>query len=84
MSDRLDVRRMLLRRGWTEHRHGVIRKGHAVWAVANGAGDSFLDVPSRRGTHVVEFPGGVPARVIVAACEAAASGPGDAEEASDG
>lgn len=74
MGERLDVRRMLLCRGWTEHRHGVFRKGRAVWAVGNDSGDSFLDVPSRRGTHVVEFPNGVPARVVVAACEEAARG----------
>lgn len=76
MAERLDVRRMLLRRGWTEAQLGVIRKNGAVWSVVNDAGDSFLDGPARGGkgrAFAAEFTGNVPARVIVAACEAAAS-----------
>lgn len=81
MSERLDVRRMLLKRGWTEDRDlwPVLRKGGAHWAATNNKGDSGLGGPG--GKFTVPFDSYVPARVIVAACEAAASGPGDAEEA---
>lgn len=74
MSDRLDVRRMLLRRGWTEDPGlGAMRKNASTWAVGNDSGDGFLSGPSRRGgEYVVDFPSDTPARVIVAACEAAA------------
>lgn len=40
MAERLDVRRMLLRRGWTEDSAlGPLRKNGALWAVANDSGD---------------------------------------------
>ncbi|MEU7149141.1 hypothetical protein AB0B15_14065 [Streptomyces sp. NPDC045456] len=75
MSERLDVRRMLLARGWTEKRHGLLEKGGASWAAVNDCGDSSLSGP-RRGRpddrFTFDFPGDVPARVIVAAAEAAA------------
>lgn len=71
MSERLDVRRMLLRRGWTEDRGlGSLRKNGALWVVLNDCGDSGLDGLDRK--YSVEFDSGVPARVIVGACEAAA------------
>jgi hypothetical protein len=74
VSDRLDVRRMLLKRGWAEGPgRGTIRKNAATWAVVSDAGDGFLGGPSRRGgEYCVDFPSDTPARVIVAACEAAA------------
>jgi hypothetical protein len=74
MSERLDVRRMLLRRGWTEDSDIVclLRKSGCVWA-AIGAGDSSVSGPSSRGgLWTVGFDNTVPARVIVATCEAAA------------
>lgn len=73
MGERLDVRRMLLRRGWTEGSDlCVLRKNGAVWALANTAGDSGLD--GRDNKYSIAFDSGVPARVIVAACEEAANG----------
>ncbi|WP_159029689.1 hypothetical protein [Streptomyces marincola] len=73
MAERLDVRRMLLRRGWVEDGHGVLRKDGAVFG-STGAGDAFLSGPGRgrRGEWTADFPSGVCARVIVAAAEAAA------------
>ncbi|MFK8844747.1 hypothetical protein [Streptomyces sp. Ac-502] len=47
MSERLDVRRMLLARGWTEKRHGLLVKGDASWAATNDCGDSSLSGPAR-------------------------------------
>jgi len=76
MSVRLDVRRMLLRRGWTEDGSelGLLRKNGSVWATY-GPGDSSVSGPTRRGDlWTVGFDNTVPARVIVAACEAAAIG----------
>jgi hypothetical protein len=74
MSERLDVRRMLLRRGWVEDRDllCVLRKNGAVWALANTAGDSGLD--GLDGKYTIAFDSGVPARVVVAACEEACRG----------
>lgn len=78
MSQRLDVRKMLLKRGWREPR-GIGRvavKGDAVWAPSNDHGDSSLS--ARRGDqtmYTIGFASDVPTRVIVAACEAAASRP---------
>lgn len=75
MALRLDVRRMLLKRGWTEETGEVslLRKNGSVWAAANHAGDSSVSGPtSRGGEWTVSFDAGVPARVIVATCEAAA------------
>jgi hypothetical protein len=70
MAERLDVRRMLLRRGWTEDPGlGKLRKNGALWAVTNDSGDSGLDGCNQK--YGIDFPSGVPARVIVAACEAA-------------
>jgi hypothetical protein len=73
MSLRLDVRRMLLRRGWTEGADLMLRKNGALWTTVNHCGDSGLDSPNR--TWSVAFDSGVPARVIAAACEAAAQRP---------
>ncbi|WP_062209496.1 hypothetical protein [Streptomyces sp. NBRC 109706] len=70
MSERLDVRRMLLRRGWTEDQHGVLRKGGAVVG-STAAGDAFLTGPGR-GRHdefTADFPSDTPAQVIPAATE---------------
>lgn len=71
MSSRLDVRRMLLRRGWTEDREGFLHKGGALWTATNNAGDSGVDGPGKRWS--VTFDNDVPARIIVATCEAAAT-----------
>ncbi|MEX5711886.1 hypothetical protein AB1484_27225 [Parafrankia sp. FMc6] len=74
MSDRLDVRRMLLARGWDEKSTGMICKGDAVWAPW-GSGDSALTSSGRgprRQRWTVDFGRDVPARVIVAMAEAAA------------
>lgn len=70
MADRLDVRRMLLRRGWSEDGGlpPVLRKNGAVWAAF--AGDSQLDGPD--GKYSIAFGARTPARVIVTACEEAA------------
>lgn len=75
MSLRLDVRRMLLRRGWTEESGevGLLRKNGSVWAATNYGGDSSVSGPSSRGgLWTVGFDNSVPARVIVATCEAGA------------
>lgn len=74
MSLRLDVRRMLLKRGWTEESGELclLRKEGSVWA-ATGRGDSSVSGPAGRGElWTVGFDNSVPARVIVATCEAAA------------
>jgi hypothetical protein len=60
---------MLLARGWVEHGFGLMRKGSASLAYD---GDVFLSAPGRRQGWTAEFPTGTPARVIVAAAEAAA------------
>lgn len=44
----------------------------AVWAVWNESDDSGLDCPNG---SVIEFPGGTPTVVVVAACLAAAATP---------
>jgi hypothetical protein len=75
MSERLDVRRMLLQRGWTEDADGGLRKADAFWAAFNNSGDSGVGGPGRRGGRCsVAFDADVPARIIVATCEAAAEG----------
>jgi hypothetical protein len=60
MADRLDVRRMLLKRGWTEDRDGVCRKASASWTpfgVGTAAYDIALgtDVPARVITAIAEL-----------------------------
>ena len=68
---------MLLRRGWVEGEDGCLRKGDALWAAHNNAGDSGLDglgARHRGGRWTVGFDSDVPAQVIVATCEAAAGG----------
>lgn len=71
---RLDVRRMLLKRGWQEPK-GIGRtmeKGRAVWAISNRYGDSSLTAfRDGRGEFTIAFTSEVPALVIVATCEAA-------------
>lgn len=64
---------MLLRRGWTQDPElwPVLRKNGALWAAVNNCGDSGLDGRDKK--YSVAFDSDVPARVIVAACEAAAS-----------
>lgn len=74
MAGRLDVRRMLIRRGWQHRRGGylAVEKGNVCWAPVNEHGDSSLSLyEDRRALFTVGFGGDVPARVIVAACEAA-------------
>jgi hypothetical protein len=74
MGQRLDVRRMLLARGWTETRLCVLTKGDVLWASQNDCGDSGIDYcgPKR---WSVEFNNDVPARIIVALAETAAKPP---------
>jgi hypothetical protein len=78
MSDRLDVRRMLLARGWAEQEGAlVLSKGGAEWA-CTGCRDSALTARTtgrRTGnapSWTVDFGADVPARVIVAMAEEAA------------
>jgi hypothetical protein len=71
---RLDVRKMLLKRGWQEPKGWgrTMEKGRAVWATTNASGDSSLT--AYRDGHsefTLGFSSEVPARVIVAACEEA-------------
>jgi hypothetical protein len=70
MSERLDVRKMLVRRGWDEGSDQCLRKNGALWVAINSSGDSGLDGPNQ--TYSVTFNADVPARIIVATCEAAA------------
>ncbi len=72
MSERLDVRRMLLKRGWEEHGRigGPLSKGRASWGTVNQSGDSSLSLyDGKYAEFTIEFPRPVPARLIVAACE---------------
>jgi hypothetical protein len=73
---RLDVLEALEAAGWTgdpDMPLSILRHpSGAVWAVWNESDDSGLDCPN--GT-VIEFPGGTPTVVIVAACLAAAATP---------
>lgn len=72
MSERRDVRRMLLARGWEEN-GSVLSKGTVHWCpYNNGCGDSGLQDDGRK-SYSIEFNADVPARVIVATAEAAAS-----------
>ncbi|WP_406730930.1 hypothetical protein [Streptomyces sp. NBC_01794] len=64
---RHDVRRMLAARGWTPDAEMFMRKNGALWTETNGHRDSGLDAEG----FTLSFDSGVPARVIVAACEAA-------------
>lgn len=73
-SSRLDVRKMLLNRDWQEPKGigRVMEKGRAVWAPSNASGDSALSAyRDGRPEFTIGFPKDCPARVIVAACEAA-------------
>lgn len=72
MSLRLDVRRMLLARGWKQEDGWVLKKGTVLWCPQNDRGDSGLQDDGRR-HYSIEFNGDVPARIIVATAEAAAS-----------
>ncbi|MFV8127498.1 hypothetical protein [Streptomyces syringium] len=67
---RYDVRRMLIARGWAQDGEWFMRKNNVLWTETAGRA-SGLDGPD--GRYVVEFASDVPARVIVAACEAAAN-----------
>lgn len=73
-NERGDVRRMLLLKDWQhdDYPSRVLRKGNVTWAPSNYVGDSAMSGRGHRGTWTVGFPTDVPARVIVAACEAAA------------
>lgn len=71
MSDRGDVRRMLLKRGWTES-NGILRKNGAAWTPTNYHGDSGLDAPGK--AYFVPFTVDVPARIITAIAEIVAAG----------
>jgi hypothetical protein len=82
VSARGDVRRMLLRRGWTEGEYAVLRKRAATWA-GWSHGDSALSGPGRsrpgrqRSQWTVDFGADVPAAVIAAMAEAAAAPDGE-------
>lgn len=70
MGRRLDVRRMLLAGGWQEDPNlWLLRKGDLVWGSPAEYRDSALH--ATQAGWQIQFPGDVPARVIVAACEAA-------------
>ena len=71
MSHRLDVRRMLLKRGWTEDHDGVLHKYGAIWAPVNQAGDSGIDAAGA--AYGLGFNADVPARVITAVAELVAN-----------
>jgi hypothetical protein len=62
---------MLLARGWQEDPELwlLLRKDGLAWGSYNEQRDSSLS--SAEGDWQIEFPGSVPARVIVAACQAA-------------
>lgn len=79
MKRRLDVRRMLLARGWEESPSLVLHRRFAhdptqskVTVSVNGS-DVFVTGVTRRAVgylrDTVSIPSGVPARVIVALCE---------------
>lgn len=79
MKLRLDVRRMLLKRGWSEPKGPgrTMEKGRAVWATINACGDSSLTAyRNGRAEFTLEFTSSTPARVIVATCETAQLPPG--------
>jgi hypothetical protein len=71
MDRRLDVRRILLARGWQEDPElwPLLRTGDLTWGSPNEHRD--LSLHAARDGWQVEFLGNVPAPVIVAACEAA-------------
>ena len=71
---RLDVGEALEAAGWTtDPTSGVLRHpSGAVWCVVNDSDDSGLDCPNGA---VIDFPGGTPTVVVVAACLAAAATP---------
>jgi hypothetical protein len=71
MGRRLDVRRMLLARGRQEGPTLwlLLRNGDLVWGSPTEHRDSALY--ATRAGYQIQFPGDMPARVIVAACEAA-------------
>jgi hypothetical protein len=71
MSERLDVRRMLLRRGWTEDHEGFLWRNGAMWTALNAAGDS--GVTARERAYDIQFNGDVPARIITAIAETIAN-----------
>ena len=68
MSNRLDVRRMLLARNWVEKDFGLLKKSGTSVSVSGS--DVFVTGPAKGGagfTTVVIAD--APARVIVALCE---------------
>lgn len=67
MAQRLDVRRMLLRRGWTEDHEGILRKNGALWCATNQSGDSGVEAAGC--AYGVNFNADVPARIITAIAE---------------
>jgi hypothetical protein len=72
-----DVRLMLLRRGWhddAELGYRLLRKGdRLLWAAVNTSGESELEYDDGDRRWVARFEADVPARVVVAACETAAT-----------
>ncbi|MEC4016124.1 hypothetical protein [Streptomyces sp. H27-D2] len=66
-----DVRDVLTAQGWTENSEGALIKNGALWTEANDCLDSGVVGPGQ--DYSVAFDSGVPARVITAACEAAAT-----------
>lgn len=71
---REDVYEALEQRGWEpDGELRAWRKNGAFWGVTSRFGDSGVDAPDK--AYVVSFDSGVPAHVIVAACEAIATKP---------
>jgi hypothetical protein len=65
---RLDVRRMLLARGWQEIDHGLLSRNNVT--VSYSGTDVFVTGLGARGSRATtDFPSSIPARVIVAMCE---------------
>ncbi|MFF5668860.1 hypothetical protein ACFY8S_01770 [Streptomyces hygroscopicus] len=72
-NPRLDVVEQLEAAGWTgdeENPLGLLRCNGASWGVTSEGGDSSLTEPAAGET--IDFPSGTPAKLIVAACLAAA------------
>lgn len=71
---RNDVHRCLLERGWVEeYPNGPLIKRDAKWASLGHRRESALGFGGDHPDQILEFSPLIPARVIVAACESAAS-----------
>ena len=69
---RADVRRRLLKAGWRELPSGSLTKGPAVFTSLGKRRESVLKLAEANPDFSVDFSPLIPAKVIVAACEAAA------------